>query len=100
MTENPVAEILEALQLSELSPEEQEQMLLDINAIIYEGSMVRIVERMDEQTRADFEALMESDAEEEAMEAFLKERVPDADALVAETVKELTDDILSGTDTK
>ena len=100
MTENPIAEVLEALQLSELSPEEQEQMLLDINAIIYEGSMVRIVERMDEQTRADFEALMESDAEEEAVEAFLKERVPDADALVAETVKELTDDILSGTDTK
>lgn len=100
MTENPIAEILKALQMSELSPEEQEQMLLDINAIIYEGSMVRIVERMDEQTRADFEALMESDADEEAVEAFLKERVPDADALVAETVKELTDDILSGTDTK
>lgn len=100
MTENPIAEILKALQMSELSPEEQEQMLLDINAIIYEGSMVRIVERMDEQARADFEALMESDADEEAVEAFLKERVPDADALVAETVKELTDDILSGTDTK
>jgi len=100
MNENPITEVLEALQLSELSPEEQEQILLDINSIIYEGSMVRIIERMDEQTRTDFEALMESDAADEVVEAFLKERVPEADALVAEVVGELAGDILSGTDTK
>lgn len=100
MSRNPIAEILEALQLSELSPKEQEEILLDINTIIYESSMVRLVESMDEQTRTDFEALMERDTADEEMEAFLKERVPRADALIAEAVKELTDDILSGTGTK
>lgn len=100
MTQNPITEILEALELSELKPEEQEEILLDINTIIYESSMLRLVESMDEQTRADFEALMERDTADEEMESFLKERVPNADALIAESVKELTNDILSGTDTK
>lgn len=100
MNDNPITEVLEALQLSELSPEEQEQILLDVNSIIYEGSMVRIVEHMDDQTRTDFEALMEGDANDEDVEAFLKERVPEADVLITEVVKELSDDILSGTDPK
>lgn len=100
MNQDPVAEIVEALQLSDLPPKEQEQMLLDIQEIIYESSMVRFVEQMDEQTRSDFEALMDRDAADEEIEAFLKERVPHADELVAETVRELADDILSGTDTK
>jgi len=42
---------------------------------------------------------MESDASEEEVEAFLTERVPDADLAVTETVAELTNDILAATGT-
>ncbi len=101
MTINPDTQerLLNALDLDSLSPEEQESLLLEINELVFTGSMVRLVEQMDEATKAEFEALMESDASEEQVEAFLSERVPDADQAVAETVTELTNDILAATGT-
>ncbi len=62
--------------------------------------MVRLIERMDEKTKDDFIQLVESAADESALEAFLKERIPDTDASVAETVQEISDDILAVTGTK
>lgn len=91
--------LLEALDMGSLSPEEQEALLLDLNDLIYRGSMVRLLERMDDASRVAFEALVESDASEEQVEAFLQEHVPDADQAVLETVKEISDDILAATGT-
>jgi len=98
-TQHTPTELLSALDLESLAPEEQEALLLELNEIVFRGSMVRLIERMDEKSRDEFAALMEGDADEEAVEAFLKERVPDADSAVAETVAELTDDILAVTGT-
>jgi hypothetical protein len=89
--------LLEVLGLEDLLPEEQEELLLDLNELIFKGAMVRLIERMDDATKADFDALMESEADEEEVEAFLMERVPDADEAVQETVDELKNDILSVT---
>jgi len=100
MKHDNLSRVMDALQLSELKPEEQEALLLELNSLIFEGSLARIVESMDEQTRTDFEVLLDRDAMDEEMEAFLLERAPGADALIEETIQELTDDILSGTDTK
>lgn len=91
--------LIDALGITSLPPEEQEALLLDLNALIVRGSMLRLMERMDEQTRADFHALMEGNPDEAAMGEFLRTRVPDADTAVTETVQQLTDDILAGTDT-
>lgn len=99
MKHDNLSHVMDALELSELPPEEQEALLLDLNSLVFEGSMVRLIERMDEKTRADFTTLVESDADEDAVESFLKERVPDADAVVAETMQEISDDILSVTGT-
>jgi hypothetical protein len=89
--------IVEALSLPELPEEEREQILLDIQELVFKGTMVRLVDRMDDATRADFTALMERDASEEEVEEFLKTRVIDADSAVAEAVQDLTDDILAVT---
>lgn len=99
---NAKTQLLEALDLENLSPKEQEELLLEINELVLKGSMLRIVERMDDAARAEFHALMEGEPDEAALEAFLAARVPDADRIVAETVAELTDDILAvtGTNTK
>jgi len=94
-----VSEMINALDLASLSPEEQEAVLLDLNELVYKGTMLRLVEGMDDKTRLEFTALMESDASEEEVEAFLTERVPDADLAVTETVAELTNDILAATGT-
>lgn len=90
---------MDALGIAELSAEEQESLLLDLNSLIFRGSMVRLIERMDDASRDEFAKLMDAGADEEAVEAFLAERVPDADTAVLETVKELSDDILAATGT-
>jgi hypothetical protein len=101
MTTNDTAltSLLDSLDLNELPPEEQEALLLELNSIVFRGSMVRLIERMDEGTRDEFANLVDSGADEEAIEAFLRSRVPDADRAVAETVQELSDDILAVTGT-
>ncbi len=91
--------LLEALDMESLSPEDQEALLLDLNDLIYRGSMVRLVERMSEDARVAFEALVESDASEEQVEAFLQEHVPNADQAILEAVQEISDDILAATGT-
>ena len=91
--------LLEALDLESLAPEEQEALLLEINELVFKSSMARLIERMDDGMRDEFAKLMESDADEETVEAFLLANVPDADKAVAEAVAELTDDILAATGT-
>lgn len=89
--------LLDALNFVALAPEEQEELLVDINDLVLKGSMVRLVELMDEETRQEFDAMLEREADEEEIQAFLAERVPGADEAVAETVEELKDDILAAT---
>lgn len=91
--------ILDALQFESLSESEQEALLIEISDLVFQGSLVRLVERMDDATREEFEQLMENETDDEAMEAFLRERVPGADKAVEEAVQELTDDILAETGT-
>jgi len=87
--------LLEALDLQELEPEEQEEILLDLNTLVFEGTLLRLIERMDEKTKDDFNMLMDTDPEEEVVTAFLEERVPGAEKAVEETLEEITSDILA-----
>lgn len=100
MGPNRTEDILQALDLEALPPEEQEALLVELHELIYRGSMLRLMERMDESTKERFEKLLQDSASDEAIEAFITENVPDADAIVTETVQELTDDILTVTGSK
>lgn len=100
MGPNRIEDILQALDLEALPPEEQEALLSELHELIYRGSMLRLMERMDESTKERFEKLLQDSASDEAIEAFITENVPDADAIVTETVQELTDDILTVTGSK
>lgn len=99
MNSTNLSPVLDALDLTELAPEEQEALLLELNELIFRGSMVRLVERMDEPTRDEFSKLMDSGADEATVEAFLRDRVAGAEDAVAEAVQELSDDILAVTGT-
>ena len=59
--------------------------------------MVRLIEKMDEQTRDEFAKMLDGDASEDEIESFIQTHVPEADKLVEETVEELTSDILAVT---
>lgn len=94
-TEAKYHQIRDALGLDELTPEEQEEILLDIEDMLKKGTLIRIAERMDDPTKEAFLALTEKDASEEEMDAFLKANVPDAPVALEETLEELTNDILA-----
>lgn len=87
--------ILDALNFSELEQEEQEELLVELNEIIFKSTFVRLLERMDEKTREEFTALMERDASDDEVQGFIESKVPDADSAVIEAVEELTSDILT-----
>ncbi len=100
MNDTNYTKVIDALDVGSLPVEEQEALLLDLNELVFKGSMVRLIERMDEATREEFTALVDSDADDDVVEAFLRQHVPDADTAVSETIADITDDILSVTGTK
>jgi hypothetical protein len=91
----PEQSLLDTLGLEELLPEEQQQVLADVGSLIFEGTLVRLLEQMDEPTRAKFDALLTTNAAEDEVMDFLKANVPGAEAAVTQTIEELRDDILA-----
>lgn len=85
--------IIEALNLSAYPQKEQEELLLTLGDIIFRGTLLRIIEKMDEKTRTEFAALLAKNASPEEVEAFLKKRVPGAEKATAETLTELASDL-------
>lgn len=94
-TESRYAQIKDALGLEHLSVEEQEEILLDLDDMIQKGTLMRIVERMEDKTKSEFMKLAENEASEEEMDRFLREHVPEAQKALEETVEEITNDILA-----
>jgi hypothetical protein len=90
-------ELLEALNLKDLSIEEQEELLLDLNDLVYKGAMMRLLEAMDPDTRTAFDVLLDSDPAEEKIQDFLEQNVPGADQAIRDTIEDLRGDILAAT---
>jgi GTP1/Obg family GTP-binding protein len=90
--------MIDALDISALPVEEQEELLLDLNSLIFKSSLVRMIENMDEATREEFSVLMEKNPDEGELEAFLLNRVPNAEGSVQEAIETLADDILAVSD--
>ncbi|MFZ1988020.1 MAG: hypothetical protein WAV21_03265 [Minisyncoccia bacterium] len=88
--------LLQALNLEDFPLKEQEEMLLSVGDLVFKNSLVKLLEQMDDAMKDAFAALLEKNPSEEEVVAFLQ-KVPGADKAVAETVQELTDDILAAT---
>lgn len=97
MTTTETQNLLDLLGIQDLAPDEQEALLLDVGDLIQRGTMVRIIERMDEPTRTAFDELLSTEPSEDEMESFMQQHVPDVDQIVRDTVAELRDDILAVT---
>lgn len=90
--------LVAALDISALPMKEQEELLLDLNSLIFKSSLVRMIENMDEATREEFSALLDKNVDEEELQMFLLDRVPGAETAVQEAVETLSDDILAVSD--
>lgn len=94
MTTSQSKTLLDALDLVTLPEEDQEEILLTLNDLIFRGSLVRLIERMDDAEREMFSGLVGRDVEEGELLEFLK-KIQGSEDVVKETVDELTNDILS-----
>ena len=89
--------ISKALELDQLEEGERNDILADIGELIFRSSMVRFIERMDDQTKDKFDALMKRSPTDEAIAAFIEQHDADPNGVVSAAVQALTNDILAVT---
>lgn len=95
---NSPQDILEALGVQDLTEEEQQNMLLDLQSLLFRGSIIRMLEQMNEQQKNAFNEYLEVNPSEEDMMAYLEKNVPDAEGAIRDTLSELKNDILASTE--
>jgi hypothetical protein len=93
-------DVLDALGLETMEQHEQEELLLDLNSLVFKGSLVRLIENMDEKTKEDFNDFLDTSPDEDHLIAFMVKHVPDADEILAQTLADIQNDILSVTGKK
>lgn len=79
--------IIKDLGLDKLSQAEQEEVLLSIGKLIYQGVIVRVMNELSEKDKEEFDKLlMEKIDDQEAVFNFLKSKIPHLDELVNEEI--------------
>ena len=79
--------IIKDLGLDRFPPERQEEMLLMIGKLIYQGVIIRVMGLLSEKDKEDFDQLlMEKVEDEDAVLKFLETKIPNLDELVKEEV--------------
>jgi hypothetical protein len=58
-------DVLDALGLETMEQHEQEELLLDLNSLVFKGSLVRLIENMDEKTKEDFNDFLDTSPDED-----------------------------------
>lgn len=79
--------IIKDLGLDKFPAEKQEEVLLTIGKLIFQGVIVRVMGILSEKDKEDFDKLLtEKVDDEEAVLNFLKSRIPNLDDLVNEEI--------------
>lgn len=99
MNDQDQKKLSDAFDMQDLPEKEQEDLLLEVGDVVLKGTVLRLIERMDDATRVEFDALLTKKPVDEEVIQFLTERVEGADQVVEEVLAGLRDDILSGTGT-
>jgi hypothetical protein len=89
--------MLAVLGLQNLPEAEQQELLLDMQHLIFKGSVVRMLERMSEESKEAFNTYLESNPSEDDMMEYLEQNVPEAKDAIIETIADIKNDILAGT---
>ena len=93
----PTQDMLDVLGLSGLSEEEQQNLLIDMQELIFKGSIIRMLERMNEEEKDSFNAYLSSSPSEDAMMDYLEQHVPSAKEAILDTIADVKSDILAVT---
>lgn len=90
-------DILSLLGLEEMNEQEQQTTLLDLQTLIFKGSVVRMLGIMSEDAKDAFNEYLSTNPSEEDMMTYLETNVPGAEQAVLDTIAELKNDILADT---
>ena len=71
-----------------IDPEVMEQLEADLSSRAIDLINRRVLEAMPEQTLSHFEALLDSDASQEAMQEFIEYNVPNREYVIAQALLE------------
>ena len=79
--------IIKELGLDELSQEKQEEILLEVGSVIFQGVLIRVMELLSVEDQTAFGKLVEEKPDDrEGLLNFLQEKVPNMNDIVKEEV--------------
>lgn len=80
---NPIQKnIKSALEIENLPPDEQQEIILRVGAVIYQNVLMRVMEIMTEADQDKFEKLLDENAKPEEIFTFLKNTVKDFEKII------------------
>ena len=80
--------IIRDLGIGALPQEQQEEALLRIGNIIFQGALMKVVENMAEADKSEFEKLLsEKNNEPEAILNFLRSKIANLDEIISEEIR-------------
>jgi len=90
--------ILEYLGIEKVEQEKQDEMIAKIGEVAFKQLFLETMERLDEKQQKAFAKLLEKEASSEDMDAFLREAIPDYDAMAQKVIAELMEDLRTAGD--
>lgn len=82
---NPIQNnIKNALELDKLPPEEAQEIILRVGALIYQNVLMRVMEIMTETDQDEFEKLLDNDGKADEIFSFLKQKVENFEKIIEE----------------
>jgi hypothetical protein len=89
---NPIQKnISSVLELENLPPEERQETILRVGAVIYQNVLMRVMEVMKEEDQDEFEKLLDKNAGPEDIFMFLKDKVKDFEKIIEEEALKFKD---------
>jgi hypothetical protein len=84
--ENTATSIIKSLGLdpSTMTPEAQQELLGKVGTLIYQAVLLRVMEVLADDTVTEFEKLVDSGADQDAIFTFLKSHVPNLEEIIKE----------------
>ncbi len=76
--------ISNTLQFGNLPPEEREEMVLRVGAVIYQNVMTRTIEILEEKDQNEFEKMLDQNGGPDEVFSFLKAKIPGFEEIIKE----------------
>ena len=81
--------IIKILGIDSLPIEKQKEAIERLGAIVYQETMLRVLDILSEEDKDAFQALIEKNPDPETLFSFLSEKVPTLDTIVNEEAEKL-----------